>query len=240
MGHQEADTTAAEMASGGEGRSRFLWLLGLGLAVLVLYGLTGWTGERRDAAPGDFELRIVAEKDTYVVGEVPVIDVALINRSGKTALLCKGYAGRSFGFPERYPILRMDIVPSSGLQVTACGGGVPIIRSSDFISVVDGKTMDPRPAYPLFDAWDFRTPGTYRIQMTYDTTGELESWKGFEPVRGVASELWMFARREYCVPKIRKVPRMKLVSNEITITMQEADDARAMWAGAAGLTGLSQ
>ena len=214
------------------------WLWGYALvalaAVLIVATVSrGDNVERVETKPGDFRLTISADKDTYIQGELPVISVTLTNASGKGALLAQGYDSSSSNL-ERYPkigYITPEGKPFPGGVTTLCGVGAPELRPSDFVQLDDGKSFDPRPPIQVFDSWDFREARTYKIRFVYDTRGSDEAWRGWNGGRGVLALLGRELKWARCRPTVAKVPVMYLVSNEITIAVEESDSVKMMRRG---------
>jgi formylglycine-generating enzyme required for sulfatase activity len=145
-------------------------------------------------------------------GKAPKIAVQIVNHAGRDIYLVGSLDASDCG--TRYPHCYFEIVGPSGKPITddspRCGY-MNLLRQQDFVRVASGGTFDPYqqidngffPSH-LISPDHFSALGEYRIRFVYSTDCEpIGGWLGNEKLN----------------PLLRQVPKMKVVSNEIKITV---------------------
>ena len=184
-------------------------LLSLGVVAAILLAAGARTVERVEAKTNDFTLTLSARQPQIKLGHAPTITASLTNHSGTTVTLVPALDGSEMG---RYPRVNFVVVPPEDApapeELLRCGN-TNNIQPRDFVAVGDGESLDPTGEWLRLREHLFTGPGTYRIQLTYDTRETRpESWYGF---------MGPLKRKSTIDRKLSKVPRMYLESNVLTI-----------------------
>ncbi|MBX3179290.1 MAG: hypothetical protein KF886_18195 [Candidatus Hydrogenedentes bacterium] len=194
-------------------------IMALFAIMLFLSQLAHAAAKREEAKPGDFELKLSADKAEYRVGEPPRLSAIVTNKSGKEVLLVPALDGSDMG---RYPAVRFTVTrPQDAPPPEMLGrcGNTNNIQPGDFVRVEKGGSLDVAAAWVAPRERLFNAPGTYTIAVTYDTSAGNKSWYGFMGVLKGKREIDRL---------LAQVPKLSLKSNEITITYSAKPPARVL------------
>jgi len=115
----------------------------------------------------------------------------------------------------RRPLVQFTVVPPKDApppRPPGHCGNTNNISPKDFRKLRAGESMDPVGDWGRLQSYLFTGPGTYTVQLTYDTSGEPEKWYGY---MGILGSKWRIRHL------LGKVPIMRLVSNPIELTSVE-------------------
>lgn len=170
------------------------------------------------ATQPDFECAISSDRDTYRVGEVPVIKVRITNKSDKEVVLVGALEGSAMGW--RSPRCNLELLTAAGKPVSPLPTGCAVLKSlgvTDFVAVPRGSEFDPfaKGFFPPPQITPFffpiRKPGTYIIRFQYTTSNRIQDYLGSERIRGQNS----------VTPDIQRlfarVPKIDIKSNELKL-----------------------
>ena len=180
-----------------------------------------------DDVPEDEVLGFVISSDaTCELGHGPQVKIALTNQTNTDIYLVGCLDGSCFKM--RYPHCYFEITGPDGKSRNLGGpecGNMNTLREKDFRKLPPGGTFNPYPRIdddgffqpyhfsPIF----FEMPGEYRIRFVYSTKSDkLVEWSG-DDRRKVANDQVLLAM-------FKKVPRVHVTSNEIKVTVIEADE----------------
>ena len=167
---------------------------------------------------------LTSDKITYKIGQVPKLEVRLINVSNKDIYLIGSLDGSDLQWRMPYCYYSIDKPKPDTLIFPRCGNTNPI-RVEDF------KMVKPKEEFNPFESIDgfgffgdytttqketFRNSGVYKIQFHYTTnSGNIEKFLGnFRQWKRGSDSLKLksfFAR----------VPKGDIISNEIEIKIEE-------------------
>ncbi len=181
-------------------------------------------GKARSATPGaneDFTYLIFSARDTYELGESPIIAGRIINQSPRNVYLIGRLDGSSSG--RRLPIYTARMLDPAGERLEWRGGYCMItnwLRTEDFVNVPAGSAFNPfGPGFsnttPGIVPRD--TPGRYSLRFNYSTDGELHRFMGFGQGNPSDALLKLF----------RDLPRRNLWSNELILTFRARSEVRS-------------
>ena len=180
-------------------------LLGVvyGVGLLIAVGISTSTSSQGEV----LACSLASDKQTYHIGEVPKLSVRITNLTDRELCLIGSLDGSDCGW--RYPHCSFEIATPYGRPrwPGRCGNTNPL-REKDFVKVSPGGLFDP---YQQIDEYGFfhnalisertfKSAGEYRLRFVY-CTGPKGAAAGDNPL----AEL------------IAQVPKVRLVSNEITV-----------------------
>jgi hypothetical protein len=173
-----------------------------------------------------FNCVLTTDKLVYKIGEVPKLEVKIINKSGSDIYLI-GSLDNSAN-KRRMPYCYYNIekpVPDT-LSFGFCGTANPL-RAEDFTLVKSGEAFNPFesidnygffPDYASTQKETFRIPGIYKIQFHYSAkNSDIENFRG-----SISAENWAKRNDTALINKLfAKVPKIELSSNTIEIKISE-------------------
>lgn len=161
---------------------------------------------------------------TCQLGRAPKVTVALTNRTDADIYLVGSLDASDCKW--RYPHCYFEVIGPDGksaVQAIARGcGNMDPLEEEHFAKVPPGGAFDPYQRtddYRFFSAHQlrpstFRTAGEYRIRFVYSTNSDaLAEWGGGDRVE--------FGVDERQAGMLRRVPKVKVRSNEIKVTVVE-------------------
>jgi len=168
---------------------------------------------------------ISTDRDVYVAGEPIRINVQLTNNSAKRVWIVKPQEGSEQGF--RYPYCIFEILDEKGVPVQddspACKTVDPVFKDG-FFYLKPGQGVSLYKGGYRIDEAKTLPQGEYTIIFSYSTEAAKESqWYGL-----YADDFWAARNKDPFWKKragkikdfnksIRKVPRLSIASNPITI-----------------------
>jgi hypothetical protein len=167
------------------------------------------------------ECVLKAKKTVFRQGEVPELEVHLINRGKKSIYLIGSLDGSEKKWRMPYCYFTIEKPMPDTPQFLTCKTLNPL-RKDDFVKVGPGENFDPYMqvdnygffrSHELTQQETFRNPGIYRITFHYSTLSDnLNEYIGPSP--GNWSE-----RSDTALQKklFSKVPRLDLASNTVEI-----------------------
>ncbi|MES2331694.1 MAG: hypothetical protein V4539_18955 [Bacteroidota bacterium] len=195
--------------------------------ILSILGLLLFSGfddmhEKRDAA--DFTCTLSSDKMIYKLGEVPKLDVRVINETLQPAYLVGSLDGSDLKWRMPYCYFTIDKPKPDTVVFLRCGNSNPIRE-------IEIKLIKPKEKFNPYEPIDnygffgdhasmqketFRNPGVYKIQFHYSTN--TQDTRNFIGNFGI----WTADADSVKLKELlRRVPRIDLVSNPIEITIGE-------------------
>ena len=165
---------------------------------------------------------IGTQKTSYIVGEIPKMNVMLTNQGDETIVLPRVLDGSEVGW--RFPKCGIELYDENQEPILLQGigrcGNMSTLRAEDFVRLSPNESFDlAQNGYAGFAAFHqiSQKPGTYWIRYYYQTSGgAVEDYYGDErmmEVPEVDAEIRKLASR---VPKVSVYSNMqKLVIEEI-------------------------
>ncbi|MFT3822631.1 MAG: hypothetical protein QM731_01880 [Chitinophagaceae bacterium] len=168
-----------------------------------------------------FTCTLTSDKTIYKLGEVPKLEVRIINNTKKAVYLIGSLDGSASG--RRMPACYFNIEKPHPDTVHFFGCGVTnSIRPADFQQVKPAQQFDPyqtKDDYGYFTDYvatqpaTYRQPGTYKIQFHYSTAANnLHEFVGTSWSRNYDSL--------QLKDMLSRIPKIELVSNEIEIKVE--------------------
>jgi hypothetical protein len=169
----------------------------------------------------DFKCRITSKFQTYRVGQIPEMQVNILNNSKDEAYLISSLDGSDVKRRMPYCYFTVEKPKPDTISIMRCGFTNPL-RIDDFRLVKPNETFNPYESTDNKGLWadyiitskeTFRTPGIYKIQFHYSTNSSdinkfLGSWD-----------------KNPNIPELRKLfektPKIDLCSNILEIKIQE-------------------
>ena len=168
-----------------------------------------------------------SEQVAYKVGEYPKLKVEIRNDSRQALYLVKRLEGSERG---RYPRCYYEITKPAGApdpRVFPICGNMADIGITDFVRLDPGEQFSPyhEAAHGSANLWDqFNAPGEYRIRFRYSTfEPEIGPWGGFPSRFDRATDEWLKTEGKPVMDRFAQVPKVSIVSNEITIRYEQAE-----------------
>lgn len=168
--------------------------------------------------------KLFAHRTEYRLGQVPELRVEIQNRSNKEIYLPGCLDGSAV--KARFPYCYFSIikpVPDTVWQV-GCGFVNPLFQRN-FMQLRPGEILDPhdeRSKHEFFadriirDPMTFKNPGVYKIRFHYSTNAENDSTFIYQGTSWRNNDSAVLL-----LPLLSKMPKVDLVSNEITIRIVE-------------------
>jgi len=189
------------------------------LLTMIIVVLLGAFVGRKSADP-ELDCVLSVKKTSYRLGQVPELEVAIINKGKKPVWLIGSLDGSEVKWRMPYCYFTVKKPTPDSIPVLGCRTLTPL-REKDFVKVGPGETFNPYRSVDdggFFTAHEirpetFRNPGIYSIRFYYSTATP-------DKTRFYGSEIW--SRNGGSTPSaiaslLGKVPEVELVSNEIRI-----------------------
>ena len=166
---------------------------------------------------------VISSDATCELGHAPQVTVAITNQTS-TDIYLVGSLDASY-YKLRFPYCYFEITGPDGKPRNLGGptcGNMNTLREKDFRKLPPSGTFNPYEridSYGFFGPYHltpslFRMPGEYRIRFVYSSkSNKLVEWSG-DDRRKVANDQMLLAM-------LKKVPRVYITSNEITVTVIE-------------------
>ena len=167
----------------------------------------------------------------YPVGRVPKVTVAITNGSKGDISLVGSLNGSDLRW--RYPLCYFEVTGPDGKPADReVEWGFPTrkLREADFVRVAPGGVFDPyqhadRDGSSLAQQlrpWFFATPGEYRIRFVYSTSSNsVDEWYCDAEAPAAA--------RNRLLDMLRRVPKVKVRSNEVKVTVLRSPGRTPDW-----------
>jgi hypothetical protein len=181
-----------------------------------------------------FTCSLASDRATYKVGEAPQFTIRIRNGTDSTVQLVKMLDASDMQWRYPYSYYEVSRIPSrqqvkAGAGIIRCGN-VDGISPTDFVAVAPGKEFSPyeNQSAVYTNLWvpgagHFSKKGRYRIVYHY-ATDELDfrkwlgdmAWSWFDPKTGQINPSHQ-AQYQQLMTLFSKVPKVNLVSNELTV-----------------------
>lgn len=131
----------------------------------------------------NLECKISSSKPIYKKGELPKIEVSIINKSDENIYLVGSLDGSSFKFRKPYCYFSIEKPTIDSLPKPEMCKTLNPLRMEDFVKVKPGESFDPYlriDEYGFFGAYNisridnFRNTGKYKISFYYSTFEKKE------------------------------------------------------------------
>jgi hypothetical protein len=170
---------------------------------------------------------LVAGRDTYEIGELPQIEVRIVNRSSKDIVLIGSLDGSAANW--RFPRCRFEVLDPSGNPGEGSSkmcGNMNTLKPSDFVTISPGEAFNP------FREGFFRSypgallasqqAGTYTVHFVYSTASRTVSdYFGDERMSAALAGTKAFA-----TPEVQRLfdrtTHVELRSNELKLSFHAA------------------
>ena len=174
-----------------------------------------------------FECTLTTEQEEYLVGEVPKLTVAIINKSAKDVYLIGSLdaSEEKWRSPFCYFTMEKPVVDSLP-TLPRCGNMNPL-RKEDFVLVESGESFNPFVAIDghgffssdkVSNPWNFRNAGRYKITFHYSTIStNIKDYLG--------DGVWTYRddKKKYreLEELFENVPNVELTSNTVEIQVKD-------------------
>lgn len=163
-----------------------------------------------------FECKLSTTKTIYKIGEVPELNVEIINNSGKEVYFIGSLDASDVKWRKPYCYYTIEKPVKDSISYGRCKL-MNELRTEDFIKVEDRKSFDP---YMNIDGQgffgesniqnpeNFRNPGTYKVQFHYSSQSDkIVDYNGDANDRNI-------------VKLFQQVPKIELESNVVEIIIK--------------------
>jgi hypothetical protein len=120
------------------------------------------------------------DKNTYAVGEIPLLTVRFINNTGEEVTLLRPLDGSQYG---RHPVYRVKMRDAAGKAVdgpVGLCGTLNRLKATDFIRIPAGQSFAPFGDEPYAAPELYRPPvqkpGVYTVRFYYSSTPRDIKW----------------------------------------------------------------
>lgn len=167
------------------------------------------------------ECVLKVKKTVYRQGEVPEVEVQLVNRGKRSIYLIGSLDGSEKKWRMPYCYFTIEKPVPDTAKFISCKT-LNSLRDADFVKVAPGENFDPYKqvdnygffrSHELAQAETFRNPGIYRITFHYSTlSDDLYDYIGHSPLN------WREKGDTALQKKLfSKVPHLDLASNTVEI-----------------------
>lgn len=175
----------------------------------------------------DFECVLTASKQMYSLGEVPELQVAIVNNSGEDVYLIGSLDGseEKWRMPFCYYTIEKPQVDS--LDWFGRCGMMNNLKVEDFVQVPSGGSFNPLSkgnGYNFYDSFElrrvenFRNTGTYKITFHYSTNSDnIKDYLGL----GLGEKAEGLKSLKTLNKLLMQVPKIELQSNTVEIEVVE-------------------
>ena len=194
------------------------------LTILLVIALGQYISPRWFQSTRGVELHISTDKEVYYPGEIPKLQMTLVNGSAQGMTVALPADG---SLTIRYPRIRINVTPPLDsaplVQVLHCGYRNPFsVKTFSYALPGSSKNL-----YGGQGTWlhiptnmGCRGEGVYTVQATYDT----KSLNAAQWIGGRTSMLGMLTQLVKAVPIVNRVPRMSLTSETIEFRYESKYD----------------
>jgi hypothetical protein len=181
---------------------------------------------------GKYEISIFSDKNTYFSGEPVIVNADFKNNTHKNILIVFPQDGSENKF--RYPYCYFEVLDQEESIVPDCSPACKVVNplvKQAFRDIKPGKSES------FFEDGFILTrnitlkPGRYRIRLFYSTAADKESqWYGLYSddywTEIYKNEFWKKRKAEMAENRklLKKVPKLEIWSNTITIDIVEGND----------------
>ena len=187
------------------------------LIILILIQISCTT--KKEDLSKEFECLINTSKTVYKVGEIPDLQVSIINKIGKEVYLIENLDGSEIKWRMPYCYYRIKKPKRDSIGPAARCGNMNSIRKEDFKLIKSGEKFNPygqiseyNKAFELTRQGNFRNTGKYQITFFYSTkSNDLTDFVG----DGI------YGKEKIEIAKLFKLlPSIELTSNTLEIEIK--------------------
>lgn len=194
------------------------------LIISTLLFLTSFSNKNTETKTGEFICILTTDKTVYKVGQVPKLEVQIINESYKEIYLIGSLDGSDD--KSRMPYCYFTIVKPKPDTIIFPGCKITNpIRTEDFVLVKPKGKFNPFQSiddYGFFgdhtttQKETFQNAGIYKIQFHYSTdTNKIENFMG-------SFGQWSKGADSMKIKSLlARVPKMDIISNRVDISFEE-------------------
>ena len=171
------------------------------------------------------QITINSDREVYVAGDAITVNATVTNNSRKGVWVARPQEGSEQGF--RYPYCIFEVLDEKGVPVQddylACKTVDPVFKDG-FVYLKPGQSVNLYKEGYRLDKSKILPQGTYTVVVSYSTESQKESqWYGLysDDVWAERNKNPFWRKRAGKIKQsnkfIRKVPRLSITSNSITI-----------------------